>query len=281
MSSQTYTVHTNRQYPYRRRTRHSRRRRHRLPRTFLWLLVMCILFTALILGSNLFLGSGRSSSAGSACTQTLLVRLENEGYPESLISLLERNPETEEFVVNYKNYTGTPARIDLSGEVTKGEIPLFLQWDERWGYETYGDDFLAVTGCGPTCLSMVVCGLSGETEWNPYAVACMAEEHGYYVDCAGTSWTLMSEGAESLGLEVVSVSFDASSILAALKNGIPIICSMGPGDFTTSGHFIVLTGVAEDGTVTVNDPNSRVNSEKTWDVESLMGQMKNLWGYRW
>ena len=36
-----------------------------------------------------------------------------------------------------------------------GSVPLFLQWDERWGYRSYGGDFLAVTGCGPTALSMV------------------------------------------------------------------------------------------------------------------------------
>ncbi|MCD8152609.1 MAG: C39 family peptidase [Clostridiales bacterium] len=37
---------------------------------------------------------------------------------------------------------------------------------------------------------------------------------------------------------------------------------MGPGDFTTGGHFIVLTGIDSDGNVIVNDPNSRINSEK-------------------
>lgn len=211
--------------------------------------------------------------------EQLTNQLAEEGYPESLVELLERNPETKQFVLDYPKNKDKHPEIDLSKEVTKGTIPLFLQWDERWGYETYGNDFLAVTGCGPTCLSMVYCGLSGDTEWNPLKVAQMAKKEGYYVKGAGSSWDLMSAGAEKMGLTVNSVVYDADHILNTLENGTPIICIMRPGDFTTSGHFIVLTGVDKDGKVTVCDPNSRVNSEKSWDVDKLIPQIKNLWGY--
>ena len=138
-------------------------------------------------------------------------RLAEEGYPESLIELLEKNPETKDFVLGYADYEG-PVDIDISGEVKQGEIPHFLQWDKRWGYETYGSDFLALTGCGPTCLSMVLCGLSGDTQWNPLEVARWAEEQGYYVDGSGSSWELMTTGAESLGLTASGVTFDEDHI---------------------------------------------------------------------
>lgn len=206
--------------------------------------------------------------------------LTGEGYPESLVELLERNPETRQFVMDYLKEAGKERNIDLEGEVEKGTIPLFLQWDKRWGYETYGSDFLAVTGCGPTCLSMVACGLTGETKWNPLAVARMAEEDGYYVEGAGSSWELMSEGATQMGLTVENIVYDGEHIIQALKAGTPIICIMRPGDFTTSGHFIVLSGVDEKGNVTVCDPNSKINSGKTWEVADLLPQIKNLWGYR-
>ena len=123
-----------------------------------------------------------------------------EEYPQSLLELLERNPETKDFVLNYPTNKDTDFEIDLSDELTDGTIPLFLQWDVRWGYETYGSDLMAITGCGPTCLSMVRCGLSGEDEWNPLEVANMAEEYGFYVEGAGTSWDLMTTGAIQLGL---------------------------------------------------------------------------------
>lgn len=202
-------------------------------------------------------------------------------YPESLLALLELNPEAEQFVRGYFENRDKHPEIDLSDEVVQGTIPLFLQWDERWGYETYGSDFLAITGCGPTCLSMVWCGLSGGTDWDPLSVAQFAEQGGYYVKGAGTAWDLMSYGAAELGLTVEDIVFDADHILARLRSGHPIICAMRPGDFTTTGHFIVLTGVDEYGKITVCDPNSRSNSEKTWDVEKLMPQIKNLWGYEY
>ncbi len=202
-------------------------------------------------------------------------------YPDSLLTLMEMNPETEEFVLGYLQNKDRHPEIDLSGEVEQGTIPLFLQWDQRWGYEYYGSDFLAVTGCGPTCLSMVQCGLTGETQWDPLTMAAYAEREGYYVKGAGTAWDLMSMGAEDLGLTVDNVVFDAQHILERLQWGEPIICAMRPGDFTTTGHFIVLTGVDEYGRVTVCDPNSRINSEKSWDVEDLIPQIKNLWAYRY
>ncbi len=185
-------------------------------------------------------------------------------------------------------WAGTKVGNVLSGiklsrinTILQSDIPLFYQGDERWGDMMYGDNCMAVTGCGPTCLSMVVCGLSGAADWDPYSVAVMSENHGYYVNGVGSSWELMTEGAQDLGLTVVSVSFDVDSIIEALQQRIPIICSMGPGDFTDAGHFIVLSGVAENGEIIVHDPNSAENSGRTWDIETLMSQMRNLWGYQW
>ena len=228
-------------------------------------LLVLVAYTAL----NLFCGFGKVNAQ----------KLREQGYPESLIALVERNPEAKDFVLDYPKYKGLE-KIDISKEVTKGEIPHFLQWDERWGYETYGSDFLAVTGCGPTSLSMVVCGLTGDTKWNPYEVAKMAEDNGYYVDGSGSSWELMSSGAEKLGLTVSSVIFDAEHIRATLEAGQPIICVMGPGDFTDAGHFLVLTGVDQEGDIILQDPNSVERPKQHWDVQKLMNQMKNLWSYR-
>lgn len=206
--------------------------------------------------------------------------LSGQEYPESLIELLELNPETEQFVRDYFQNRDKHPEIDLTGEVTQGTIPLFLQWDERWGYETYGSDMMAITGCGPTCLSMVLCGLSGDARWDPLTLARYAEREGYYVKGAGTAWDLMKTGAEDLGLTCRDIIFDTDHILDWLAGGNPIICAMRPGDFTTTGHFIVLAGVDEDGKVEVCDPNSPGNSERTWAVEELIPQIKNLWAYQ-
>ncbi len=257
---------------YSRKIRMRRRRRAALIRRIGIVLIMMMAF-----GGFLAVKSGIGRGAAEAWHD--ISGEKTQEYPEGLKRLLESNPEARSFVMDYPSKKDSHPVIDLSGEVTKGTIPLFLQWDERWGYETYGDGLLALTGCGPTCLSMVRCGLSGDTDWNPYQVAQLAQRQGYYEPGAGSSWTLMSEGAESLGLMASEVVFDEEHIRAALTEGCPIICSMGPGDFTTAGHFIVLTGTDDDGKIKVCDPNSRKRSEKTWDLSDLMAQMKNLWAY--
>lgn len=170
-------------------------------------------------------------------------------------------------------------QIDISGEVQKGEIPMFMQTDMRWGSKPYGNGLMAENGCGPTCLSMVYCGLTGDDKWNPYNLACKADEEGYYVAGSGTTWLAMSELADEIGLKCHEVRFDEKTIKEELQNGTPIICAMRPGDFTTTGHFIVLAGIDKKGNVIVRDPNSERNSEKTWPLTVLMPQIKNLWGY--
>lgn len=244
-----------------------------------------LLFTDALWRDGILRVSPAGGSSGREAGQMTGLRGQDEGlsvqeYPESLMELLELNPETEQFVRDYFQNRDKHPDIDLAGEVTQGVIPLFLQWDERWGYETYGSDMMAITGCGPTCLSMVLCGLSGDTRWDPLTLAQYAEREGYYVKGAGTAWDLMTMGAEDLGLTCRDLVFDGEHILAWLAGGNPIICAMRPGDFTTTGHFIVLSGVDEYGKVEVCDPNSRGNSEKTWDVEDLIPQIKNLWAYQ-
>lgn len=168
---------------------------------------------------------------------------------------------------------------ETSDVLVPGQIPLYLQKDRRWRKEKYGSDGMGVTGCGPTCLSMVLCGLRRDEKWMPVKVARMAEREGYYVSGSGSSWSLMTEGAEKFGLRAEQLPLQEGIIRERLQAGHPIICIMGPGDFTDAGHFIVLSGMDEEGNIVVKDPNSRANSEKCWGLEGLMSQMKNLWAY--
>ena len=167
----------------------------------------------------------------------------------------------------------------MSHEVRKDNIPLFIQWDKRWGYKTYGSNFLGVNGCGPTSLSMVICGLTGKATWNPYKVAQFSQKQGYYISGQGTSWDLMTAGAKKLGLTSTEGTINNDYIRQNLTSSTPMICSMLPGDFTYSGHFIVLTGIDSEGRVIVNDPNSPKNSKKHWDMDRLLPQIRHIWKF--
>ncbi len=198
-------------------------------------------------------------------------------YPSSLIELLDRNPETADFVLNY------PLReeqaFDMSEIDRSAGVPLLMQWDPRWGYEKYGSDVVGITGCGPVCLSMAGYYVTGDSKFAPAETVKFAAKNGYYSKGNGSSWTLISEGGVKLGLDVTEIPLVKKRIFDNLEAGNPIICAMGPGDFTTSGHYIVLTGT-QDGLIRLNDPNSHANSEKLWSYEEMESQFRNLWVIR-
>lgn len=203
-------------------------------------------------------------------------QLELSDWPDNLRELLEKNPEAEEFVLQYPLKKDETPDIDLSEYVGSSEVPLFLQWDERWGYSMYGDNMMGLSGCGPTCLSMVCVYILDDAKYSPLYIADFAQQNGYCVPGNGSSWTLISEGGILLALDVTEIPLDENRIIRNLEAGNPIICIMGPGDFTTSGHYIVMTGY-EDGKIKVNDPNSPARSDMLWDYDSIKDQIRNLW----
>lgn len=213
--------------------------------------------------------------------QKILAYAEKNGlsyrdYPESLIDLLERNPETEKFVLEYPIASKETFSIDLSEYKNCETVPLLMQWDQRWGYLRYGKDVAGLTACGPVCLSMAAIYLTGDSAYSPDRMIRFASENNYYVSGSGSSWTLISEGGQKLGFQVTELPLDENRIRQALNSGLPVICVVGPGDFTTSGHFLVLTGY-EDGKFRINDPNSYANSQKLWAYEDIKSQIRNIW----
>lgn len=198
------------------------------------------------------------------------------GCPKELIGLIDKNDETVDFVKNYtQNKDKTPPET-IGDSFTAGEIPKLLQWDERWGYASYGTSTIAASGCGPTCMSMVISGMTGDTSVTPYRLAKYSEENGYVDEGNNTYWLFMNAAASNWGVNCWETMLDETMLAQELKEGHPVICSVGPGDFTQSGHFIVLTGY-EDGKVTVNDPFSVENSEKTWVYADISSQIKCMW----
>ena len=194
-------------------------------------------------------------------------------YPWEIIELYENNPETREFVLNYP--FREEMETDLSG-YSRETVPLFLQWDPMWGYEDYGSSCIAVTGCGPTCLAMAGYYLTGEASFNPAQVAAFSQKNSYYAAGYGSSWTLISEGAEKLGLSVKELPLVKKKMITALEEGKLVVLALGKGDFTSSGHYILLTSWNGDA-FTVNDPNSRIRSAQSWTYEQLEGQIRNIW----
>ncbi len=197
-------------------------------------------------------------------------------YPDRVLEALANNPEMADFVSHWNGL-----EQEASGGVTdsekKQEFPLFLQWDPRWGYVEYGDDScIALSGCGPTCLSMVLYYLTDDERITPDRVGEYSMENGYYISGTGTAWALMEAMAAEYGVACRQSAAAEDEMKEALDNGAVLILSMGPGEFTAAGHFIVVYGYDRDGFL-VNDPNCVARSRSRWSYSELERQIKNMW----
>ena len=197
-------------------------------------------------------------------------------YPKQLKDLALKNEEALEFVYDYPAEHVKEHTIDLTEEASMDSVPLFVQWDKRWGYEKYSGNFFAASGCGPTTLSMVVVYLTHDREASPIAVAKYSKEAGYSVNGSGSSWTLISEGCRHYGVKAKAVALDESRMKAELDEGHPIVVNVGPGDFTDTGHFMVTTGYDDEG-FSINDPNSIEKSGKRWLFKNISSQIRAVW----
>lgn len=160
----------------------------------------------------------------------------------------------------------------------KGEMPYLYQTDSAWADASYAGSTIEDAGCGPTALSMVYIELTGKQNLGPKKLARWSEEHGY-VEAGATRWALMSEGAQQLGLHSVELQNDEQQVIDCLSTGEPVVCIMGPGDFTDTGHFIGLWKNRGDSLVEIRDPNSPSNSHKDWDLSLILSQCRGLWAF--
>lgn len=151
------------------------------------------------------------------------------------------------------------------------KIPLYIQWDSRWGFVPFGGKNIGTSGCSVTCLAMVISYLKGKNVY-PDEVAMWCGNK-YYVPGAGQSWGIFPAVAGQYGLHLEDLGNDVQAAMKALSTGKPVIASMNPGTFTSQGHFIVLRGV-QKGKILVNDPNdnSTKNFVNTSFEPSLIGR---------
>jgi len=133
-----------------------------------------------------------------------------------------------------------------AAETPPGQVPLYLQQD--YPNDRYGDGSIETNGCSVVCLAMVATYLTGHT-YLPDELARYfggrAENNIARLELASDALRLPWEKAE-----------DCHDAFTALEEGKPVIAMMNKNSlFTDTQHFIVLTGMNEDGLILVNDPN--------------------------
>lgn len=165
----------------------------------------------------------------------------------------------------------------------------YLQTDSRWrnhNYSAKGErKTIGSSGCGITAAAMVIATLKDKGV-TPVTTAEWSMAHGYKALNQGTFYTyfvpqLSRYGITCRRLNTVNLYGKSSSAahteaLQALKSGNWVIACMGKGNWTSSGHYILLYGY-ENGYVFINDPASTkaARIRNTWALFSR--QVKYMW----
>ena len=155
------------------------------------------------------------------------------------------------------------------------DVTYFCQKDDQWADQPFGTDNIGIYGCGPTVMAIAVASLT-DTDTDPAIMAAWAAEHGYWARKAGSYISIVPGTAKSFGIKTESfTSREAGDLLDALSQGKMLIALMGPGQFTTVGHFILLRGVTMGGQVLIADPNSPENSLTAWDPQVILDELSS------
>ena len=176
-------------------------------------------------------------------------------------------------IVNMDNQDITTITTEATGDGYAGKFKvLYNQTDSRWGNEMYGKSgTIGTSGCGPTALAIVVASLT-DHQVTPLDVANWSVETGHRCEGNGSYHSLMPDGGAHYGLTVTGIGNDPEKLVEALKEGKLVIAIMSKGHFTSSGHFIVLRGVTEDGKILVADPASVKRSNQEWELGIIVNE---------
>lgn len=147
--------------------------------------------------------------------------------------------------------------VVLKGSSRKrNNVPLYFQ--NQYPDVRYGSGSVATSGCSITSLAMVASYMTDHL----YSPAELAD---YFGGSAYSNMARLETASDALQLPwKKAINWHES--LQALKDGKVVIALMEEASvFTESQHFIVLTGMTDDGKILVNDPN--LSNYARWELQ--------------
>jgi hypothetical protein len=229
-----------------------------------------ILFTPLIMLAFIIIAPIEDMLAGNEDTIGLA------SFKEQInIEYSDVNINDNDYALNYE------PTIIKSRET---EVVYYNQGDNPWKNMMYGTiRTIGISGCGPTSMAIVISTLNGQ-EITPEMTSNWSYQNGYLVQgysngrpYAMSSHSLIPALATEYNLNSTGIaknSNTAEKIYQVLSSGKLVVAIMGPGHFTSGGHFIVLRGVTEKGKILVADCGSRQRTNQEWDIETIIREAK-------
>ena len=165
----------------------------------------------------------------------------------------------------------------------KNKLFYYNQYDfSNSSYGVYGT--IASHGCGPSSLAIVISSILQE-EHSPIELTNYMCERGRCTN-NGAVWSDIpiteSEYAQEYGFKTAQIG-DLDELRNVLSSGNALAVTITNGGFYTNsgnkissgGHYFVLTGVADDGSVTIADPANTNNTGRTVNLENLASHNHN------
>jgi RHS repeat-associated protein len=171
--------------------------------------------------------------------------------------------------------------IENSNDWIAADVTYYNQHDSPWGDDLYSikndwkNQTFSKSGCGPTAAAMAISTQLG-IRFTPDVAGQFSLARGYRTLDSGTNPDFFQPLGKACGLNVIATtSFD--QLIYYLGKGGTAVVSMKPGDFTTGGHYIVLSagkfGTNNGSRLFVSDPNKREKT-KYWNSSVIKKQMK-------
>ncbi len=172
------------------------------------------------------------------------------------------------------------------------KMKYYSQTDRKWKNEIYSSQnppdktqTIGSSGCGVVSLTMVIETLT-DKKFNPIDSAKWSVDNGYRTADAGTSPNAFAAAADKFNINARDIGSDFSAAQKALKKGGLVIASVGPGTFTTQGHYLVIRKY-DNEKYYLADPNSKdgitkgESNIKGYTEEDLMssGKLQNMWSF--
>ena len=161
--------------------------------------------------------------------------------------------------------TPSPEPTPGKWEVQIGQPLDNKQGDSRWGKKPYtiigsASQTIGSSGCGPTSMSDIMaswinCAIT-PVEMCAYAIA-----HGFRTKDSGTAWGFFKSIADAYGFTGFVQTKSMATARVALKAGALVVASMGPGYWTSAGHFICLWKT-DDTYMYACDPASKTRKKQ-------------------
>lgn len=164
----------------------------------------------------------------------------------------------------------------------------YLQTDSRWKSKPYRvtgeNSTIGSAGCGPTCAAMVIATMKDKAV-TPVETCAWSVAHGYKALNQGTYYSYFRSQLAAYGIECKQLLGSRiinqpnhpihDQVKEYLAQGYYVIALMGPGTWTTGGHFVLLWGW--DDKVRINDPASTKEARLNGDPATFRNEARCYW----